>query len=66
MKFCVTPTSEFRSTPNVMKFHFEGHMRNWSIHKEKVLSLIVEAMHEGVILEIGNFEDTPRSDLFLG
>lgn len=66
MKFCVTPTSQFRSTPNVMKYHFEGSMRNWNIHKSKVLSLIADAVAEGVVLEIGNFEDTERSPLYWG
>ena len=66
MKFCVTPTSQFRSTPNVMKFHFEGSMKNWGIHKHRVLDLIAEAVKEGVVLEIGRFEDTERSPLFIG
>lgn len=66
LKFCVTPTSQFRSTPNVMKFHFEGSMKNWGIHRQKVIDLIIEAVAEGVVLEIGRVEDTERSSLFIG
>ena len=66
MKFCVTPTSQFRSLANVEKFHFEGSMKNWGMHRQTVVDLIIEAMAEGVVLEIGSFEDTPRSSLFIG
>jgi len=66
LKFCVTPTSQFRSSANVEKFHFEGSMKNWGIHRQTVIDLIIEALAEGVVLEIGRFEDTPRDPLFIG
>ena len=66
LKFCVTPTSQFRSSANVEKFHFEGSMRNWGIHRQTVIDLIIEAVAEGVVLEIGRVEDTERSPLFIG
>ena len=56
MKFCVTPTSEFRSTPNVAKFHFEGDTNNdEDVHR---LSSILElAILSGVVLEFGSITE---------
>ena len=65
-KFCVTPTSRFRSTANVEKYHFEGSMKNWSIHRQTVIDLITMAVMEGVVLEIGSFEETERNPLYWG
>jgi hypothetical protein len=56
MKFCVTPTSEFRSTPNVAKFHFEGDTNN----DEDVLrlsSILELAILSGVVLEFGSLTE---------
>jgi len=56
MKFCVTPTSEFRSTPNVAKFHFEGDTTN----KDDVKfaqSLLDRALRDKVTLEVGVIEE---------
>ena len=65
-KFCVTPASRFRSTANVEKYHFEGSMKNWSIHRQTVIDLITAAVMEGVVLEIGSFEETERDPLYWG
>lgn len=56
MKFCVTPTSQFRSTPNVIRFHFEGDTKNPQ-DGEKARRLIHQAMLLGVVLEVGRLEE---------
>lgn len=52
MKFCVTPTSQFRSIPNVAKFHFVGDF-NSTEDVARLSTILAEAIEAGVILEFG-------------
>ena len=56
MKFCVTPTSEFRSTPNVAKFHFEGDTNN-DVDVHRLSSILELAILSGVVLEFGSITE---------
>lgn len=51
MKFCVTPTSQFRSTPNVAKFHFEGDTNN-DEDVARLSTILAMAIKSKVILNI--------------
>ena len=53
MKFCVTPTSEFRSTPNVAKFHFEGDTNNL-LDTGKLLKILAQALKAKVTVKVFN------------
>ena len=55
MKFMVTPTSQFRSTPNVKKFHFEGDTD--SKDDVKFAQFLLDwALREKVVVEVGVIE----------
>jgi hypothetical protein len=56
MKFCVTPTSTYRSTPNVIRFHYEGDTKDRK-DAEKLLKIVRQAMLLGVVLEVGRLEE---------
>jgi len=56
MKFCVTPTSEFRSINNVIRFHFEGDTNNL-LDTGKLLKIIHMAMKLKVTVMIINNEE---------
>ena len=56
MKFEITPTSQFRSTPNVKKFHFVGETTN-SDDVKFAQFLLNWALHEKVTLVVGVIEE---------
>ena len=56
MKFEITPTSEFRSIPNVKKFHFEGDT-NKKDDVKFAQFLLDWALRDKVTLVVGVIEE---------
>jgi len=56
MKFCVTPTSEFRSINNVIRLHFEGDSKDPQ-DIAKLHKIIRWAMLLKVTVEVGIIEE---------
>ena len=53
MKFCVTPTSQYRSINNTRRFHFEGDTKNPQ-DIEKMVKIIHQAMQLKVTVKVFN------------
>ena len=56
MKFCVTPTSEFRSTPNVARFHFEGDTKELD-DAIRLVEILTAALQAKVTVMVINGEE---------